>query len=306
MIDIYETWISDFGDRRLPDRHDEARQRRVLAAVRPEVLRYAREQGKREFFMFGEVFDTTQALHVALHDHDEMQAVLDFPFQAAARDFAASSAPTSARDFFADDDWYTDADSNVYQLPTFLGNHDMGRIGSSSSRQRRRRRRRAARARPARARADVLLARQPGRLLRRRAGLHRRRRRPAARQDMFPSRVADYNDDDLIGTDATHGAGNFDPTHPLYARSPRCASSRRSIRRCATAPSSTALRAGGRASTRSRASDRAQQREYVVALNNSESDKTAEVPTYSAGMRVQPHLRHGRRGHLDHERLRSG
>ena len=56
--------------------------------------------------------------------------MLDFPFQAAAQRFAAASGPTSAlRDFFVGDDWYTDADSNVYQLPTFLGNHDMGRIG---------------------------------------------------------------------------------------------------------------------------------------------------------------------------------
>ena len=27
-------------------------------------------------------------------------------------------------------DYYTSADSNAYELPTFLGNHDMGRIGS--------------------------------------------------------------------------------------------------------------------------------------------------------------------------------
>ena len=37
-----------------------------------------------------------------------------------------------------------------------------------------------------------------------------------ARQDMFPSQVASYNDDDLIGTDATTADDNFDPTHPLY------------------------------------------------------------------------------------------
>ena len=59
-----------------------------------------------------------------------MQAVIDFPFQAAAQGFAAGSQPTDRlRDFFVDDDWYTDRDSNAYQLPTFLGNHDMGRIG---------------------------------------------------------------------------------------------------------------------------------------------------------------------------------
>jgi glycosidase len=37
-----------------------------------------------------------------------------------------------------------------------------------------------------------------------------------ARQDMFPSLVPEYNDDDLIGTNATTADDNFDPTHPLY------------------------------------------------------------------------------------------
>src|SRR3546814_1971507 len=33
---------------------------------------------------------------------------------------------------------------------------------------------------------------------------------------MFPSKVAVYNDNDLIGTDATTAQSNFDPDHPLY------------------------------------------------------------------------------------------
>ena len=37
-----------------------------------------------------------------------------------------------------------------------------------------------------------------------------------AREDMFPSRVASYNDNDLIGTNATTAAANFDTRHPLY------------------------------------------------------------------------------------------
>ena len=155
-------------------------------AFGPGILHYAHQQGKKDFFMFGEVFDdrlTDAGRPSRSHftTHDEMQAVLDFPFQAAARNFASkSTAPQALGDFFVDDDWYTDADSNAYQLPTFLGNHDMGRIGYFlKQRQPRRLRRRAGRARPARARAHVLLARQPGRLLRRRAGLHRERRRPA-------------------------------------------------------------------------------------------------------------------------------
>ena len=80
--------------------------------------------------MFGEVFDSTKALARTSRPTTGVQAVLDFPFQQAAQNFAANSHPTEElRDFFGGDDWYIDADSNVYQLPTFLGNHDMGRIG---------------------------------------------------------------------------------------------------------------------------------------------------------------------------------
>ncbi len=81
--------------------------------------------------MFGEVFDTSKSFTSQFTTRNKMQAVLDFPFQDAARNFASrGQAAKDLETFFAGDDWYTDADSNVYELPTFLGNHDMGRIGS--------------------------------------------------------------------------------------------------------------------------------------------------------------------------------
>ena len=130
MKEIYKQWITDFkidGFRIDTMKHvnDEFWQ-----DFAPDVLAHAKAQGKDEFLMFGEVFDTTKTYTSHFTTHDKVQAVIDFPFQAAAQRFAAASGPTSAlRDFFVGDDWYTDADSNVYQLPTFLGNHDMGRIG---------------------------------------------------------------------------------------------------------------------------------------------------------------------------------
>ena len=130
MADIYEKWIHDFGIDgfridTMKHVNDEFWQQ-----FAPRVLDYAHQQGKSEFLMFGEVFDTTKSYTSHFTTRDQVQAVLDFPFQAAAQGFAAASAPTNAlRDFFVADDWYTDADSNAYQLPTFLGNHDMGRIG---------------------------------------------------------------------------------------------------------------------------------------------------------------------------------
>ena len=48
----------------------------------------------------------------------------------AARDFASQGGDAdNLRAFFELDDYYTDADSNAYAMPTFVGNHDMGRIG---------------------------------------------------------------------------------------------------------------------------------------------------------------------------------
>jgi glycosidase len=37
-----------------------------------------------------------------------------------------------------------------------------------------------------------------------------------AREPLFPSQTAVYNDNDLIGTDATTADSNFDTTHPIY------------------------------------------------------------------------------------------
>jgi alpha-amylase len=284
MIDIYEAWIRDFGIDgfridTMKHVNDEFWQQ-----FGPQVLAYARQHGKREFFMFGEVFDTTKSFTSHFTTHDRVQAVLDFPFQKATQDFAANSSPTDElRDFFAGDDWYTDADSNVYQLPTFLGNHDMGRIGRFVT--------------VANAGADdaELLARD--RLAHQL--LYLSRGNPVvyygdeqgftgdggdqdARQDMFPSQVASYNDDDLLGTDETTADDNFDRDHPLY----------QSIRELAALTRRhPALRDGAQQHRWSSAApgiyafsrlDRHEQHEYVVAVNNAEQARTAAVPTWMA------------------------
>jgi glycosidase len=52
----------------------------------------------------------------------------------------------------------------------------------------------------------------------------------AARQDMFPSRVASYNDESLVGTTATTAQASFNPAHPLYREIARLARIRTSHR----------------------------------------------------------------------------
>jgi len=284
MVDVYQKWISDFGIDgfridTMKHVNDEFWQ-----VFGPRVLKYARDHGKREFFMFGEVFDTTKSYTSHFTTTDKMQSVLDFPFQAAARSFASAGGPASTLDtFFADDDWYTDADSNVYELPTFLGNHDMGRFGS------------------------FVVADNPGAgdaewVSRDRLGhelMYFSRGNPViyygdeqgftgpggdqdARQTLFASRVPEYLDDDLLGTASTHATDNFATSHPLYKSISALASvtARHPALRDGVQQSRVSSPAAG-VYAFSRI-DRRQQREYVVALNNSATAATAAIPTYTA------------------------
>ncbi|MEE2569973.1 alpha-amylase family glycosyl hydrolase [Pseudarthrobacter sp. J64] len=284
MKDIYKTWIGDFGVDGFRIDTMKHVNNEFWQDFGPDVLNYAHEQGKDEFFMFGEVFDTTQSFTSQFTTRSKMQAVLDFPFQEAARSFASKSQDTRALEtFFAGDDWYTDADSNVYQLPTFLGNHDMGRIGSF-----------IAADNPGSTDAEQVARDQLAHEL-----MYFSRGNPViyygdeqgftgpggdqdARQTLFASQVPEYLDDNLIGTDATHATDNFNQDHPLYAKISELA---------ALTKEHPALRDGAHqhrhasdgpgiyAFSRTDAQD---QREYVVALNNSEEPQTAEVPTYIA------------------------
>ncbi|WP_035776770.1 alpha-amylase family glycosyl hydrolase [Arthrobacter sp. H5] len=284
MKDIYQTWIADFGVDgfridTMKHVNDEFWQ-----DFGPEVLSFAREQGKDEFFMFGEVFDTTKDFTSQFTTRNQMQSVLDFPFQEAARSFASrGSAASQLEEFFVGDDWYTDADSNAYSLPTFLGNHDMGRIGGF-----------IAADNPGAPEAELMARDGLAHEL-----MYFSRGNPViyygdeqgftgpggdqdARQTLFASQVPDYLDDDLLGTDATHATDNFDEGHPLYRKISDLAQvtgEHPALRNGAHQHRYAAEGPGIYAFSRI---DVKKQREYVVAVNNSEQEQTADIPTFMA------------------------
>jgi pullulanase-type alpha-1,6-glucosidase len=94
-----------------------------------EIEEYAHAQGKDEFFTFGEVFDADAAKTSPYVRRTDMSSVLDFSFQSAATSYASGNSAQRLADLYASDDLYTTPRSSAAALPTFLGNHDMGRVG---------------------------------------------------------------------------------------------------------------------------------------------------------------------------------
>ena len=102
-----------------------------------------------------------------------------------------------------------------------------------------------------------------------------------ARQDMMPSLVGSYNDDDLIGTVATTADANFDVTHPLYetlAEYANLLDAHPALTRGAQLHRYSEGSAGIYAFSRIERDERV---EYVVAMNNSESADSATFDTDS-------------------------
>ena len=291
MVDIYQTWVRDAGVDGF--RIDTVKHVNIefWQQFGPALNVYAAELGNDDFFMFGEVFDSDPRFMSRYTTEGKLQATVDFGFQANGANFANGNPTTELRDFFARDDYYTDTDSNAYSLPTFLGNHDMGRIGSFI------------RGRNQDATDAELLQRdQLGHSL-----MYLTRGQPVvyygdeqgfsaqvgepngvgdqrAREDMFASQVPSYNDNDLIGTDSTTAVDNYNPDHPVYEHLAELSALR---------DAHPALADGAQIHRYSSASagvyavsriDAEEQVEYLVATNNAETPKTVVLPTFSDRM----------------------
>jgi len=161
-------------------------------------------------------------------------------------------------------------------MPTFVGNHDMGRIGYFLVQDNPGAADAELLARSKLAHALMFFARgQPVIYYGDEQGFVGDGGDKLARQDMFPSQVPEYNDDDLIGTDATTADDNFDPTHPIYLALAEYAG---------VYQAHPALRYGAQIHRYGEGSaglyafsriDREDKVEYVVVFNNSENPDTA-------------------------------
>jgi glycosidase len=288
MVDIYSFWIEEFGVDGFRIDTTKHANMEFWQEFGPDILDAARERGIEDFFSFGEVFDQQfgPPFLSEFSTTGQLQSTIDFAFQLAARGFAAQDAPTDdLQSFFALDDYYTDADSSAYAMPTFLGNHDMGRLGyflqqvdqpGASDDE--------LLARDQLAHALMFFARgQPVVYYGDEQGFVGDGGDKDAREDMFANAVPVYQDNDLIGTDETSADDNFDRDHPLYEAIQDYSALYQRHRALRTGAQIHRYSSDGPGVYALSRIDRDQRIEYVVALNNSEDAATATVPTYSAG-----------------------
>jgi neopullulanase len=287
MIEIYGSWIDKYGVDGF--RIDTARHvnPEFWAQFVPPILAKARAKGIPNFHIFGEVADDTgQPGKLAKHTRrDKLPSVLDFAFGVTAIKTISGTGPTEDwREFFAQDVLYEGEDAAALQLPTFLGNHDAGRFSTFIRK-----------ALPNIGEEELLKRVELGHVL-----LMTARGVPTiyygdeqgflgdgndqdAREDMFASKVAVYNDNNLVGSNSTTARANFDTAQPIYKLIRQLSAVRKA--NPALRSGSTVFRAGTEGAGLLAFSRILNGREVLVAINSSTKPIEANVVVETSSMR---------------------
>ncbi|WP_240700941.1 alpha-amylase family glycosyl hydrolase [Pseudoalteromonas phenolica] len=221
MIDIYKNLITEFkpdGFRIDTVKHVDMS---FWDQFSPALMEHAASLGINNFMMYGEAYSFEPELLSTFLTEGKMPSVLDFALQGSIEAVVVNQKGTSElTKLFAKDHLYKHEDGfNANHLVSFTGNHDMGRIAyrlKSSE-------------------FNYSESEMVERTLLAHALMYFSRGVPViyygdeqgfvgdggdqdSRQNMMPSLVETYNDDDLLATDKTTADDNFDTSHLFYQR----------------------------------------------------------------------------------------
>ncbi|MFD9513654.1 pullulanase-type alpha-1,6-glucosidase [Streptomyces mirabilis] len=288
MERIYEKWVRDFGVDGFRIDTVKHVDMEFWTQWATALDAYAAKRGRKNFFMFGEVYSADTSITSPYVTQGRLDATLDFPFQDAARSYASQGGSAKKlASVFGDDYKYTTDKANAYEQVTFLGNHDMGRIGYFLNQDN-----------PKATDAELVKKDELANEL-----MFLSRGNPVvyygdeqgftgaggdkdARQTMFASKVADYLDDDELGTDRTHASDAYDTSAPLYKEIAALSKLRKDNPALADGVQTERYAADG-AGIYAFSRTGGNKAEYLVALNNAGEAKTATFATGSADMTFQ-------------------
>jgi len=219
FIEVFGKWIDDFGVDGF--RIDTAKHvnSEFWQAFVPAMHARAKARGIPNFHIFAEVMvDGTDTATLARYNRTDSYDILDFAFTwAVTGALDGKQGPKALGRLFDNDVLFRDGPAAAQQMPTFLGNHDIARLATNLKK------------RLPGIGNDELLAR----VKLAHAMLLTLRGVPTiysgdeqgfvgdggdqdAREDMFASKVAVYNDNILLGTGSTTAQANFDAAHPIF------------------------------------------------------------------------------------------
>jgi glycosidase len=216
LVEVFADWIRRYGVDGF--RIDTARhvERSFFPFWVPRILAAARDAGMPNFQLFGEAF-IGDAVELSTYVRDRgLPNVLDFPLQDAVARFAGGSAGANGiADRLRDDDYFARG-RVAHAPPTFIGNHDIGRAALM---------------------IRTLGVNAPGPLIERvwlgysllyflrgapvvyygdEFGIIGRGGDKAARHDLFPTQVAEWQTEERVGSDPVGTGSSFDQVgHPI-------------------------------------------------------------------------------------------
>jgi len=285
LVQIYADWITSYkldGFRVDTARHLNAGFWRLWI---PKMLAAARSVGVDDFQIFGEA-PITDSVELSTYVRDRgLPSVLDFPFQDAAAGYASGgSSAVAMLHRLQDDDYFRTADGVEPTPPTFLGNHDMGRAAMQIRQQ------------GGGLSGNALLQRvllgydllyllrgAPTVYYGDEVGMIGSGGDKAAREDMFPTQVPDWQTEDRVGSPPIGKGSSFDVTsNPIELELKQLGAVREAQPGLATGWSIVRYAKGGLLAV-SRV-DPSAKREYLALFNNgaSAASVTAVTATPSA------------------------
>ncbi len=284
LAQVYGDWIRRFhvdGFRVDTARHVNAAFFRLWV---PKITAAARAADVRDFQIFGEVSLSSAADLAPFVRNRGLPNVLDFPLQNAAANYVSGAAPARAVSHrLEDDDYFRTANGVEPTPPTFLGNHDLGRAAQQIKS-------RGGNLAGSDLLRRVLLGYDLLYLLRGaptvyygdEVGMIGTGGDKAARQDMFPTAVRDWQTEERVGSPPIGTGSSLTITdHPIQARLRRLAALRDAHPALARGSSIVRL-ADGQVLVVSRV-DSETRHEYVAAFNSGAAARRVTVQTASPG-----------------------
>jgi alpha-amylase len=284
LAQIYADWIEKYkldGFRVDTARHVNAGFWRLWD---PKMIAAAKKVGVDGFQIFGEVFISSTIDQSPYVRDRGIPSVLDFPFQDAASGYASGGSSALAMlHRLQDDDYYRTPDGVGVTPPTFLGNHDMGRAAYEIASQGG-----GLTGAPLLAHLELgydllyLMRGAPVVYYGDEVGMIGTGGDQAARQDMFPTQVTDWQTQPRAGSPPIGTGSSFDVTNdPLEGEMKQLAALRQSNPALATGWTIPRYAKGG-VLVVSRI-DPATKTEYVAAFDNGGAGATVTVQTSTAG-----------------------